>query len=133
MTNPEFEKLYRDQAVRKRVLFVCNKWWRDKDFIWLQAKHPAFDVEDLESEAWMKILQAPGGKPIAYYVEVAKNHLADQFKIASARFAIMPKIPEDRAWLSVGGEKIPMTEALYGKDDDFPDEKQIKKMLKGRS
>lgn len=121
MTEQEFNTLYRDPAARKAVFLICLRWWRGNEARWKQDKYPAFEVADLESEAWIKILAAPGGNLKAYYYKVADNYLKSRFAIAKARREIAPRVAESKAYIRVEGAMTPMTEVLYSTTDDEED------------
>lgn len=119
MTEQDFNKLYRDARLRKRIRFVCLKWWRGNQGTWKVAKSPAFCIEDLEQEAWARIWEkAEPGKSGSYYERVASNRLYDLFEVAKARQFKVPNCPESSVYFEIEGKIVSMTELLYGKAEE---------------
>ena len=123
MSNKEFEKIYSDISFYNRVKQLSDSYYSSNRQSWRSVS--IFDLEDLESEAWLKMYKVDFGKRKSFYLVVIENRFKDLLRKAKRRKEIAPRAEGKFLQLtclnSEGKEfkaKILSSEILYGESYD---------------
>lgn len=137
MTNADFNPLYKDRTLRRKLFEMCRNLFNSNRAAWEHGASgglgPVFEAEELEQECWIHITAQKPGQENNFYLKTVKNYLLEKLRVAKRRAKIATRADVETVVIcprGIAGEYIPLAVQIWGDNPDFPGEKGAKKRAK---